>query len=418
MRYIFINRFFYPDQSATAAMLTDLLGELDTTSREFVVIASASMHTPGDGQENCDLEGVRIVRIPGLKKASSSVIPRLVDFALFYVGLLFVGGSTIKRGDTVVCLTDPPMVSVLMQALTRLKGARLVNWLQDIYPETATALGFGNPRNPIIRCMKALRNRSWKRADMNVCIGEVMKSRVAHHGVPCSRIRVVPNWADEVALAPLPVTHNALRREWGLPGDSVIVGYSGNLGRAHDAGTMLDAGRQLVAAGEERLHFLFVGGGVKRELLPDESEEPEVASRFHARGYRPRSELRQSLSVADIHWLSLEPELEGLIVPSKFYGAIAAGRPVIFIGDTEGEIARLIAKAKCGRSFAKDDVQGVTDYLRILAGDAALRERLGANGRRYSETHLSRLARIAEWDALLREISQGEAPDIQTQAAV
>ncbi len=418
MRYIFINRFFYPDQSATAAMLTDLLGELDTTAREFVVIASASMHTPGDGQQNPDLEGVRVIRIPGLKKASSSVIPRLVDFALFYVGLLFVGGFTIKRGDTVVCLTDPPMVSVLVQALTQAKGARLINWLQDIYPETATALGFGHPRNPLVRLMKALRDRSWKRADMNVCIGEVMKSRVASHGVPGSRIRVVPNWADEVALAPLPVAHNPLRQEWGLPENRVIVGYSGNLGRAHDADTMLDAARQLVTAGEDRLHFLFVGGGVKLGLLPDADTQAGVASRIHTRGYRPRSELRESLSVADIQWLSLEPELEGLIVPSKFYGAIAAGRPVIFIGDTQGEIARLIAQAECGRSFAKGDVQGLADYLLTLAGDASLRERLGANGRRFSETHLSRLVRIAEWDTLLREIAHGDASGMHSQAAV
>ncbi len=399
-------------------MLTDLLGELDTTSREFVVIASASMHTPGDGGEDRDLAGVRIIRIPGLKKASSTVLPRLLDFALFYIGLLFVGSFTIRRGDTVVCLTDPPLVSVLVQALSGLKGARLVNWLQDIYPETATALGFGNPRNIAIRTMKALRDRSWKRADLNVCIGEVMKRRVASHGVSPSRIRVVPNWANEVALAPMPVTDNPLRQEWGLPQDAVIVGYSGNLGRAHDASTMLDAARQLLTCGQNHLHFLFVGGGVKRGLLPDMIAEPGIASRFHARGYRPRGELRLSLAVADIHWLSLEPELEGLIVPSKFYGAIAAGRPLIFVGDTNGEIARLVAEAECGRSFPKGDVQGVADYVRKLANDRRLREQLGANGRQYSETHLSRMARIAEWDRLLQDVSQGEARGAPRQVAV
>ncbi|MGB3797330.1 MAG: glycosyltransferase family 4 protein, partial [Alteraurantiacibacter sp.] len=363
MTTIFINRFFYPDQSATSAMLTDLLGELDTATHEFVVIASASMHTPGNGEEPCNLEGVRVIRIPGLKKASSAIIPRLLDFALFYLGLIFVGGWTIKRGDTVVCLTDPPLVSVLVQMLTRLKGARLINWLQDIYPETATALGFGNARSIAMRSMKALRDRSWKKADMNVCIGSVMRNRVASHGVVPSRIRVVPNWANEIELAPLPVSANPLRQEWDLPEDSVIVGYSGNLGRAHDVDTMLDAGRQLVSSGESHLHFLFIGGGVKRDLLPDPATQPEIARHFHSRGYRPRSEMRQSLAVADIQWLSLEPELEGLIVPSKFYGAIAAGRPIIFIGDTDGEIARLITQAACGRSFAKGDVQGVADYI-------------------------------------------------------
>ncbi len=403
LKYIFINRFFHPDQSATSAMLTDLLSELDTSSRECVVIASASMHTAGEPAEEPRLENVRVIRIPGLPRASSSVLPRLLDFALFYIGLVFVAGWTIRRGDAVVCLTDPPLVSVPVQALARLKGAAMINWLQDIYPETATSLGFGSARNAGIRLLKTLRDKSWKRADMNVCIGQVMEERVAALGVPSSRLTVIQNWADEKALSPMPVADNPLRREWGMPEGGVIVGYSGNLGRAHDVNTMLDAARQLVAEGEEHLHFLFVGGGVKQGLLPDAAQDPGGARHFHLRGYRPRAELRQSLSVADIHWLSLEPPLEGLIVPSKFYSAIAAGRPIIFIGDTHGEVARLIDRAACGRSFAKGDVARVADYVRTLAHDPALRHELGKNGRDYSERYLARTARIAEWDALLRE---------------
>lgn len=401
MKLVFVNRFFHPDQSATAVMLSDLIAGLDTQSRDRLVITSASTHTAGEDSESRDFANLRVIRIPGLTKGNPSLIGRLLNFLIFYIGVLLVGLWHIRRGDVVVCLTDPPLISVLVYGLTKLKRARVVNWLQDIYPEVATELGFGSSRNIAIRGMRFLRDRSWRKAYANVCIGERMKDRVKSLGVDPNRVRVIQNWTNEVALTPLPVTNNPLRAEWGLDEESVVICYSGNLGRAHDIDTMLDAGRRLVVSGEKHLQFLFVGGGVKQALLPAVAAEPNIGPHFQVRGYRPRGELQLSLAVADVHWLSLEPELEGLIVPSKFYGAVAAARPIIFVGDTNGEIARLIAEAECGKSFAKGNVNDLAKYVRELSHDAELRQRLGENGRRYCEQHLTKAARISEWDDLL-----------------
>lgn len=404
LKIVFVNRFFYPDQSATSVMLSDLLEGLDTSAQECLVITSASIHTPGEDVEERDFEDVDVVRVPGFAKGNGSLATRLLNFLIFYLGVLVVGIYSIRRGDVVICLTDPPLISVPIHLVARLKRAHVINWLQDIYPEVATALGIGSPENLAIRAMRFFRDRSWKGAHTNVCIGAVMKQRVEERGVPSDRIRVIPNWTDEVALSPLPAANNPLRAEWGLPEDSVIVGYSGNLGRAHDIDTMLDAGRRLIAQGDRQLQFLFVGGGVKQALLPSVAAEPNIGPHFQVRGYRPRNQLQLSLAVADIHWLSLEPDLEGLIVPSKFYGAIAAGRPIIFIGDTNGEIARLLDEAECGKSFAKGDINGVANYIHALANDAGLRQHLGLRGRQYCEQHLTRDARIADWDELIAQV--------------
>ena len=121
--------------------------------------------------------------------------------------------------------------------------------------------------------------------------------------------------------------------------------------------------------------------------------------------YRPRSELHQSLNVPDIHWLSLEPELEGLIVPSKFYGAMAVGRPIIFIGDPKGEVARLISTAECGASFSQGNSNDVADYLMLLANDAQLRRRLGANARQFCLDHLTKAQRLEEWRSLIKAVA-------------
>ncbi len=382
-------------------MLSDLLSELDTSNRECLVITGSGVHTEGGDLEQRNFQNLSVIRVPTLRKANPSMPGRVLNFLLFYIGVIVVGLRQFRKGDSVVCLTDPPLISVPVAMVAHIKGAKVVNWLQDIYPETATILGFGSDGNPAIRLLRKLRDHSWKSAHVNVCIGKRMKERVESLGVSDHRIRVIPNWTDEDALAPLPIADNPLRKEWNIAEDDMIVGYSGNLGRAHDVDTMLDAGRRLVASGQTNIQFLFVGGGVKHAFLPTVAEEPRIAPYFQVRGYRPRSELRLSLAVADIHWLSLEPELEGLIVPSKFYGAIAAGRPIIFIGDTNGEVAQLIAEAECGESFGKGNVHGVTDYLANLAADPTLRETLGRNGRQYCETKLRRRHRIDEWDELL-----------------
>jgi glycosyltransferase involved in cell wall biosynthesis len=190
----------------------------------------------------------------------------------------------------------------------------------------------------------------------------------------------------------------------------LVVGYSGNLGRAHDADTMLGAAALLAEDDESITRFLFIGGGAKHARLESAMHEPCLASVIKRQGYRPRNELSLSLNVPDVHWLSLEPELEGLIVPSKFYGAVAVGKPIIFVGDTDGEIARLIAKAECGASFSKGDTAGVAGYLSELAMNPALRERLGANARAFSVAVLSRRQRLQDWGDLVAELTGSGSP--------
>lgn len=403
MKYVFINRFFLPDQSATSIMLGDLLNGLDRDGMEILVLTSSGTHSAGMDPDQAPPDGVRVVRLPALPGRPTAITLRLLQFTLFYIQVLFAGLWYFRRGDVVVCLTDPPLAAIPVQMIARLKRSRLINWVQDIYPETATRLGFGNFAPRFIRFVTWLRDRAWRKSYANVCIGYRMRDFLAGRGVPEDRLHVIPNWTDEQVIVPTAPDDNPLRSDWGFEEHHLVVGYSGNLGRAHDADTMLDAGRRLVALEQTHLQFLFVGGGVKQALLPDPEEEPAIASNFQIRGYTPRKQINQSLAVADIHWLSLEPELEGLIVPSKVYGAMAAGRPIIFIGDPDGEVAQMIAAAKCGMSFHKGSVQGVADFIRDLSEASHIRRQMGENARRYSLDKLARMSRIEEWSQVLKD---------------
>lgn len=404
VRVIFVNRFFYPDESATSLMLTDLAFALEAQPYALHVVTSGSHYTGSEERPSAreKVNGTSIHRLPALQGGQASLVRRFANFVIFYLFSFVALLRLARRGDLVVCLTDPPFGQLLCLLAVRVKGARLVNWVQDIYPETAIRLGFGSPGNPLFRVLARLRDRCWKASATNVAIGARMAEYIEHRTGGAANIRIIPNWADEKALGPLAHDDNPLRSNWGYTSKDCVIGYSGNLGRAHDSETMLGAIEQLADDAASSTRFLFVGGGAQRRGL---EERLKAYDRVRFCNYQPREQLRESLSVPDIHWLSLAPQLEGLIVPSKFYGAAAAGRPIIFIGDEDGEIARLIAQAECGRSFAPGAVGALTQYLRDLSADRNLRELLGHKARLFAKEIGARDHRLAEWTALLGDLA-------------
>jgi glycosyltransferase involved in cell wall biosynthesis len=196
---------------------------------------------------------------------------------------------------------------------------------------------------------------------------------------------------------------NPLRAEWDL-GQKFVVGYSGNFGRAHDFATILDAAALLRDLPD--LHFLFVGNGAQRPWV-----EARVAALGLAhvsfRPYQPLDRLATSLSMPDVHLVSLKPELEGLIVPSKFYSVLAAGRPVLFVGDPKGEIAGQIEESGCGRVFPVGAAGELAAAIRELAGQPAQVAEMGARARALWASRFQRKHALATWQELLTRVASG-----------
>jgi glycosyltransferase involved in cell wall biosynthesis len=258
---------------------------------------------------------------------------------------------------------------------------------------------------PVYRFMKVLRDQSIRAADMNVVLGDRMAERVLALGVAPEKMRVITNWADGRVLQPVLHEQNDLRRAWRLDG-KFVVGYSGNLGRAHEYETLIDA----IARLEDNppsgppVVWLFIGGGALYEEFAHQTERRHLTSVVF-KPYQSRKLLSQSLSAADVHLVSLRPELEGLIVPSKFYGIAAVGRPTLFIGDTDGEIARLLARHDCGVTVAPGDGAALARAVHDLAGDPERRTRLGENARAAFEASFEQSIAVKQWHQLLTSVA-------------
>lgn len=408
-------------------MLSDLAFELAKTGRRVAVITSRQRYDAPQVRlaSRESVGGVEIYRVWTSRFGRFNLVGRAIDYLTFYLSAAWRLWRLAQRGDVVVAKTDPPMLSVVAAPICRWRGAKLVNWLQDIFPEVAEALGVGT--GPISRrgygALRALRNRSLKAAAHTVAIGDRMASRLEEIGLERERIAIIHNWADGGRVRPIAVSDNALRREWGLS-DSFVVGYSGNLGRAHEVGTLLqaisvlEATRSMPAASGEarraekasggpetstRIVWLFIGGGAQYEPFKREVQARGLTSVLF-QPYQPREKLSESLSAADVHLVSLRPELEGLIVPSKFYGIAAAGRPTIFIGDEAGEIADLLSRHRCGVSVPQGSGAALAQAVRELASNPDLCAEMGSQARALLETDFDKAVAVGHWRALLSTV--------------
>jgi glycosyltransferase involved in cell wall biosynthesis len=248
-------------------------------------------------------------------------------------------------------------------------------------------------------------------ADLNVVLGLHMQNRLISEGVGKARIKIIHNWADEDAVHPVTKGENRLGKEWGLS-DKFVVGYSGNMGRAHEFGAILDAAEMLRKRTD--IVFLFIGDGGSRPWVEEQVSTRNLTNVIF-KPYQPRERLAESLSVPDVHFISLKPRLEGLIVPSKFYGIIAAGRPVLFAGSPTGEIANMIKKAKCGVSVELEDARALAAAIEHLVEETGHCAQMGINARAAFDRFYGMEKSLQAWSEVL---GVGQERDIQAPSTV
>jgi colanic acid biosynthesis glycosyl transferase WcaI len=395
VKIIFFNRFFHPDASATSQLLSDLAFDLVAGGREIHVVTSR-LFASQSAQET--VNGVTVHRVSDSCKRRHSLFQRAISYLDYYRGARSAATHLVAPGDIAVFKTDPPMLSAAIGHLATKRGARIVLWLQDLFPEVARQYGIVGTKGPLGALLRRLRNNSLVTADSIVVIGDLMAKRVATFNcVPNNRIHVIHNWSNGHEINPTATDSNPLRRQWGLE-NKFIVEYSGNLGRVHEFDTMLDAAKLLRSHAD--IKFLVIGDG------PRLAEVETCISRYKLanmliRPPQDRLVLSQSLGVGDVHLSILRPEFEGLVHPSKLYGIMAAGRPTIFVGSMEGETSRILAESNCGVSIRTGDARALAATILCMKNDSAMRDEMGRRARESFEARYDMPIALSRWASIL-----------------
>jgi colanic acid biosynthesis glycosyl transferase WcaI len=383
-----LNRFFWPSHAATAQLLTDLAQHLIECGLAVTVVATKQRESDASPSSSFPMPQIRGVW------SSTLGLPGIMGRAAEYV--TFTAAATtrllaeVRAGDTLLVKTDPPLSCVLGWLVAKAKGATLVTWCQDLFPEIGAALGLTIANGPTGWAMRRLRTRAMCHARLNVAICEDMAERLGAQGVPWEAIRVIPNWADGNLIRPLQHHDNRLRRAWGLDG-KFVIGCSGNFGRLHDPEPVLALIRRL--AHDDAVRFVLIGGGTGYERLRAEVRRYALPN-VQFRPYQPREFLAQSHSALDLHLVTLRPACEGLAFPSKLYSALAAGRPVLFIGDLESNVARVLASTGAGMSVDGRDPNELARAVGTLRAEAETR---GVRAREAFDAHFRKELALRAW---------------------
>ncbi len=408
-RLIFVNRFFHPDISATSQLLSQLAFSLAADGWNVEVVTSRMRYD----DRHCKLSAretvnsVFVHRVPTSRLGRGRARLRVIDYLTFYASTCWFLLRHLRAGDQLILKTDPPMLSVPVVLLARLKRVRVINWYQDVFPEIAYAAGFtiGRPRinEGIRRILFGMRDWSLRNSTMTVVLGTAMQQHLKEHGIPEEQMVIIPNWTDTAAIVPISPQNNELRHEWGLD-EHFVVAYSGNMGIAHEFEAIIDAAE--ILRDDPRIRFLIIGGGFRIPFLQVETERRGLQDNLLFKPYQPYEQLSQSLGTANIHLVSLRPSMEGLILPSKFYGIAAAARPTIFIGNTRGEMATLLEEHECGASVENSDGRGLVNLILDYANDPQRCQLEGNRARQLAEAHYNAQNAKHAWEKLLKVTSE------------
>ncbi len=394
-RLLVFNQYYWPGLEATAHLLSELCGSLSDEYEIIVLTGRLAIPKADPGRTGHD--GVEIVRVSSTAFDRSRLFLRGVNYATYLLAS-FRAGLAAEKPDVVLCMTDPPIIADVALLVARRFGVPLVVVSQDVFPEVAVELKrLENPA--LVGLMRVLIGYYLRRADRVVAIGETMRRRLEQKGAPPERIRVIPNWVDTEQIRPAP-RENDWTREHGLDGKFVVM-HSGNIGHAQDLDGLVRATTFLRDLDD--LVVVVIGGGARHADLLTLTERLD-ADRVVFLGYQPRETLSLSLSAASIHVVGLARGLSGYVVPSRLYGILAAGRPVIVAADEDSETAQVVEREGCGVVVPPGRPELLAEAIRAAHDGRLDLEEMGRRGREYVTREADRSVATERYRSLISEL--------------
>lgn len=389
-----INQWLPPDPAPTAVLCGELIDLLLTEGYELVLLSRAR----GPHDAALQMPGIERIVVDHLASGPTGILAKLALWPRFAWSAWRALRSGLKSNDIVVVCSDPPLFYPLaIQAAGRV-GARVIHWSQDVYPDVVQRYWPSRWLALALAPLRFWRNAALRRANQVVVIsegmGQLMRSAGAH-------TTLIPNWARDDRLKSKPLGESALRRKH-FKSDEFVLAYSGNLGRVHDFDTLIAAAHALRT--NTQIKFLIIGSGPRLSLLQSVVDLERLDS-FTFLPLQPEAELNDTLAAGDMHLVSLRPDFEGLVLPSKLYSIAAVGRGVLFCGDPEGESARMVTENGSGLAVAQGQGAELARAIQLMANDRERCMQMGVRARRLIDGELSRTAALARWRGLIAEVA-------------
>ena len=399
---MFFTQLYSPDLTTTAIIMNDLAEDLVFYGLDVSVVCAQPTYLL---KRKCPvsevINGVRLNRVRTFLFDKNKILGRIFNSASCFISMLL---KTIfaSKNDLSVFNTNPALLPLLGLVGLGFKGQKYVVLIHDLWPELPAHTGLIKEGGLLFKAIDYLNVLSLKNASGIIVLSESMKKMVLKK-VPEMKDRtfVIHNWADKNRVYPVSKEKNSLLDDFGLL-DKKVVMYSGNLGRYQPLEVMIEAAEKMKA--REDIVFLFAGNGAKQEKLR-KMVKRKALKNVKFLPFQPMARLAESLSMADVSLMGISPENEGVIMPSKLYGLLAVGKPIISVSASSSEVARILQKAKAGIHSEIDDPEGLAINILSILDNPEKAQEMGANGRAFFLKNFERKKITMQWKNTIESLS-------------
>lgn len=355
------TELFYPEETSTSFILTKIANRL-SEKYHVKVVCGDPVYDKQKKSSHFSLDSrVNVHRIKGWGGNKNSLLSRSLRFVFLSLSIFFYLWKNVKKGEKVFMVTNPAPLILLVSILKRFKKIELIILVHDVFPENTIPAGIiKSEKSVLYRVLRSIFDKAYSKADLLITLGrdmqKVIEAKIRKYNRR-SKIEIIENWGDTEGIYPL-LKEGVFNEDSSLK-DRIIFQYAGNLGRVQGLIELLHIIKKVK---NDRLAFHFVGEGAVKDTMIEYVKENQLTNVFFDGAYS-REEQLQVLNKADVSFVSLAPKMFGLGVPSKTYNILAAGKPVLYVGEKNSEIDLLLREENIGYSFQHFEEQKILDFF-------------------------------------------------------
>lgn len=385
---IILNQYYVPDVASTGHLLYELATESAKRGMVVHVVTSFPSYGPPESWQACPKreihQGVRVHRLRTTRFTKDRILGRAMNSLTFLVPLFCRQLLTRSKNRVFLYTTNPPFLGIIGAIVSLLRPHRYVVLLHDSYPHLAVWSGKIRPNGFIERIWHFCNRLMYCRASQTIVLCIKAKELVCKvYGVDPSRVHVVHNWADPMALFPINKEDSLFAKENGYDQTFTLL-YSGNLGLYYEFESLLQAADRL--RNDSHIRFVFIGAGGRRKWLANEIKSRDLTNTTLF-PYQPFEGLNDSLNACDVSLVTISKGIEGISFPSKLYSSLAVGKPVIAISEDDSELKQMVEGSGSGIWCLLGDVDALVKAIQRLQSDRNLQETMGRAARVTMENH-------------------------------
>jgi colanic acid biosynthesis glycosyl transferase WcaI len=375
-KIVFVCQVFYPDDSSTSQLLTDLLKKFASSGHVVSVYCGFPKNKKNVPRYE-DYNGIKINRY-GLRISwKATKISRILSYfsylAHIFFKLLF---SPPSKNSFVLAVTNPPFMGIVLLFVYLINRISYNYLLHDVYPEGLIYLGKLKQNSFLVKSWRLLNRLSFQKASSVIVLGrDVKKLLKENYRITKNKIQYIPNWSSIEINKPIAFKNNQMAKRLQLE-NKFVIQYSGNMGLWHDMKTLIYAAGKLKE--DNRIKFLFIGDGIRRKQAEDLAKELQLDNIIWL-DFVQKNQLVESLSCCHVSLITLRENLEGIAVPSKIYGIMASGRAIIAAVPKLSEITFIVEEENCGQVIEPGDVDKLVETINQFLREPELVKQMGLN---------------------------------------